>query len=50
MRDRKINISLVFISETYFKMPKDIRLNVTLFYVKIPKKKRTSANSIKSSV
>ena len=39
MRDIKINISLVFISETYFKMPKDIRLNVTLFYVKIPKKR-----------
>ena len=31
MTGRKLNISLVFISQSYFKMPKDIRLNVTLF-------------------
>ena len=27
LRGRKLNISLVFISQSYFKMPKTIRLN-----------------------
>ena len=32
-RGRKLNISLVFISQSYFKIPKSIRLNAnTLFY------------------
>ena len=29
MRGRKLNISLVFISQSFFKVPKDARLNVT---------------------
>ena len=32
LRGRKLNISLVFISQFYFKVPKTIRLNGTLFY------------------
>ena len=40
MRDRKLNISLVFISQSNFKVPKDIRLNVThYFIVKITNKR-----------
>ena len=34
----KFNISLVFISQSYFEVPKDIRLNATdYFIIKIPK-------------
>ena len=40
IRDRKLNISLVFITQSYFKVPKDVRLNFThLFIMKIPNKK-----------
>ena len=39
-RGRKINISLVFITQSYFKVPKDVRLNSThLFIMKIPNKR-----------
>ena len=31
IRGRKLNISLVFISQSYFKIPKDVRLNTTHF-------------------
>ena len=31
-RERKLNISLVFIMQWYFKVPKDVRLNTTHFY------------------
>ena len=30
LRGRKLNVSLVFISRSYFKLPKTIRLNVTI--------------------
>ena len=33
IRGRKINISLVFIAQSYFKVPKDVRLNTTHFFV-----------------
>ena len=37
---RKINISLVFITQSYFKVPKDVRLNTThIFISKIPSKR-----------
>ena len=37
IRCRKLNISLVFISQSYFKVPKDVRLNTTHFFImKIP--------------
>ena len=39
IRGRKLNISLVFITQSYFKVPKDIRLNTTHFFImKIPNK------------
>ena len=40
IRGRKRNISIVFIMQSYFKVPKDVRLNSThLFIMKIPKKR-----------
>ena len=30
---RKLNVSLVFISETYFSVPKDGRLNITHYFI-----------------
>ena len=30
---RKLNISLVFILQSYFKVPKDVRLNSTHFFI-----------------
>ena len=41
IRGRKLNISLVFITQSYFKVPKDVRLNSTHFFVmKIPNKRK----------
>ena len=40
IRGRKLNISIVFITQSYFKMPKDVRLNSTHFFImKIPNKR-----------
>ena len=40
IRCRKLNISIVFITQSYFKVPKDVRLNSTHFFImKIPKKR-----------
>ena len=37
IRDRKLNISIVFITQSYFKLAKDVRLNSTNFFsMKIP--------------
>ena len=33
IRGRKLNISLVFITQSYFKVPKDVRLNTTHFVI-----------------
>ena len=33
VRGRKLNISLVFIIQSYFKFPKDVRLNTTHFFL-----------------
>ena len=38
-RCRKLNISLVFITQSYFSVPKDIRLNSTHLIMKINNKK-----------
>ena len=39
IRHRKLNISIAFITQSYFKVPKDVRLNSTHFFiVKIPNK------------
>ena len=40
IRDRKLNIFLAFITQFYFAVPKDIRLNCTHYYImKIPNKR-----------
>ena len=40
IRNRKLNISLVFIMQSYFRVPKDVRLNITHFFImKIPNKR-----------
>ena len=40
IRGRKLNISLVFITQSYFKVPKNVGLNSTHFFImKIPNKK-----------
>ena len=37
IRSKKLNISLVFITQTYFNVPKDVRLNTSDFFIaKIP--------------
>ena len=33
IRERKLNISLVFITQSYFKVPKDVRLNTNHFFI-----------------
>ena len=39
IRGRKLSISLAFITQSYFKVPKDVRLNTTHFFImKIPNK------------
>ena len=39
IRGKKLNISIVFITQSYFKVPKDVRLNYTHFFImKIPNK------------
>ena len=49
IRGRKLNISLVFITQSYLKVPKDVRLNTSHFFIaKIPK--RTSTNCDKSFI
>ena len=32
IRGRKLNISIVFITQSYFKVPKEVRLNTTHFF------------------
>ena len=40
IRGRKLNISIVFITQSYFKVPKDVRLSYTPFLImKIPNKR-----------
>ena len=39
IRGRKLNISIVFITQSYFKVPKDVRLNSTHYFIlEIPNK------------
>ena len=33
IRDRKLNISIFFITESYFKVLKEVRLNTTHFFI-----------------
>ena len=40
VRGKKLNISLGFITQSYFKFPKDVTLNTTHFFItKIPNKR-----------
>ena len=40
IRGRKLNISLVFITQSYFKVPKAVRLNTSHFFIaKMPNKR-----------
>ena len=40
IKGRKLNISLVFMTQSYFKVPKDVRLNTSHFFIaKIPNKR-----------
>ena len=50
IRGRKQNISLVFITQSYFKVPKDVRLNTTHFFImKIPNKRELQQIAINHS-
>ena len=50
IRGRKLNISLVFITQSYFKIPKDVRLNTTHFFVaKISNKREIQQIAINNS-
>ena len=40
IRGRKLNISIVFITQSYFKVPKDVRLNSTHFFIMKIRNKR----------
>ena len=44
IRGRKLNISLVFIIQSYFKVPKDVRWNTSHFCIVKTPNIRTSAN------
>ena len=49
-RGRKLNISIVFITQSYFKVPKDVRLNSTHFFiVTIPNKRKLQQNALNHS-
>ena len=40
IRDKKLNISIIFITQSYFKVPNEVRLNAKHFFVmKIPNKR-----------
>ena len=50
IRGRKSNIHLVFITQSYFKFPKDVRLNTSYFFIaKIPNKRELQQIAINHS-
>ena len=50
IRGRKLNISLVFITQSYFKVPKDVKLNTSHFFImKIPNKRQLQQIAINHS-
>ena len=50
IRGRKLNISLVFITQSYFKVPKVVRLNTSHFFIeKIPNKRELQQIAINHS-
>ena len=51
IRGRKLNISLVFITQSHFKVPKDVRLNTSHFFiVKITNKRELQQIAINHSL
>ena len=49
-RGRKLDISLAFISQSYFKVPKDVRLNTSHFFIaRIPNKREVQQIAINHS-
>ena len=46
IRCRKINISLVFITQSYFSVPKDVRLNSTHYFIMKINNKRELQNIV----
>ena len=49
-RGRNLSISLVFITQSYFTVPKNIRLNSSQFCFENSKQTRTSTNCIQSFI
>ena len=50
IRARKLNISLAFITQSYFKVPKDVRVNTSHFFIaKIPNKRELQQIAINHS-
>ena len=50
IRGRKLNISIAFITQSYFKVPKDVRLNSThLFITRIPNKREFQQTGLNHS-
>ena len=50
IRGRKLNISIVFITQSYFKVSKDVRLNSTHFFImKIPNKRELQQITVNHS-
>ena len=50
IRGRKLNISLAFIAQSYFTVPKNVRLNTTQFFItKIPNKRELQQIAINYS-
>ena len=50
IRGRKLNISIVFITQSYFKIPKNVRLTTTHFFItKIPNKRELQQIAINHS-
>ena len=51
IRGRKLNISLAFITQSYFKVPKDVRLNTSHFFIaKTPNKRELQQIAISHSL
>ena len=50
IRGRKLDISIVFITQLYFEVPKDARLNTTHFFIsKVPNKRQLQQIAINHS-
>ena len=50
IRGRKLSISFVFITQSYFKVPKDVRLNTSHFFIlRIPNKRELQQIAINHS-